>query len=1198
MEPAAKADEQATIEDINILAVWDGNLSHAVQVNICVKVSSESGQKTSSSCLQVNFRQGTRQTLMHRSDELVEDASVTEIRETKLLNAETGTQREPQRSDDPRITATQQPFEDWNLKTPHKHRLAKFYRAITSARSFSAAAAAERWQEIKEEDCSRSSVSGYPNTDDGYAQLDRINSQHRQPTRVDPSTSINMMQINPAPSSVPSTSTTSPVSDCSSPSRVNDSKYRTRVLPSSYRKSQYPSELLTYEGMEDLRTRIRLGLPLPVWDVLPENRPIRKASPKASTKKPWIPPALSDLSSHNKVKSSPNSGTKSARHLRNQSLEAKSTGTKETLDTSVPGKHSSRRQPPQTISGSTNRNGATVYNWIKSPNDSRVKITRSTMQRQSELPETSIERDSRDLPEACHRRYTLGSASPSPPVSPRQWLRHRSASAQHFKYFPPTSRGTIRAPTWVIEDGKLCIIFPEDVRPGTFEIDIQAKIRLSPPISPYRHSFSIPGLMRGTQNRIPTGNFSFFIERPEWIPGSPQLRLATENLMDWRVKESSHAIGRFHLDASPTLLVRLKAPVFHVLDFSAAVEMCTSVVSMTERKLGLSYRVKIVSEISDTDIFADRVDLFLVVRNGLLESVEYQTQTGTCTTLHESILGPTGKKENEALLKITRDLKDLRADIDISFTVPYRIDSGIIPYPTVRPLFGDVVSETIIITCPRLPLILEHVPQVQSSSWEALHYNERNHAMIRLDRVQKPKCFPEGLRDDPFIRVSELDRVSFRGLKGMDAGLKAEQPIHVARDLHFALHDIPGGQINCRISVDVEIGQNDKILVIDPQGWNPCYSLIDGQLATELCGQWRKTKDNFLALFREDLMSPGKIVHIVFQFQRHVIPEASEKISGIDAPPFGLTSDGVRLALPKIIGKTSLGTIIKSDLEHCTFCMQQTTHVLLQLTSLPTGTVHLVDQPEHQEISQTLSRTGLTEMHLPRLTPSYHLFIGLAKPFGDTTTPPKPVTGPANSSSSELGTIPSQADDRATNRVRFANLVTTNEPLTAANQTPDDSVVAEIRIDPSSSGLRSEASTDCPKNATTMEKAATTTVGKHPATTGLLSWVVKTVIVLIVYLACIYLETGFTSMLAPSSNSYADTDFSTGSTSSLYESSQGIHIDPAGASEYLYEEPVDVIAASSKDSGSESVEQDQVPARPSEKRMLDIIDRALGWKGQ
>lgn len=236
-------------------------------------------------------------------------------------------------------------------------------------------------------------------------------------------------------------------------------------------------------------------------------------------------------------------------------------------------------------------------------------------------------------------------------------------------------------------------------------------------------------------------------------------------------------------------------------------------------------------------------------------------------------------------------------------------------------------------------------------------------------------------------------------------------------------------------------------------------------------------------------------------------------------------------------------------------------------------------------------------MHLPRLSSSYQLFIGLAKPTGDAT-PPAPVTGPADSSSSELGTIPSQADDRGMNQVRVAAVKTTDTPPAAASEMPDDSLVAKRRIDCYSSGTPRDAATGNPKNAMTTEKAATTARGKPPATTGLRSWIVITLITLIVYPACLYLGTGLTSLLAPSSNSYTDIGLGTGLTTSRYESSEGIPMDSTGASEFVVEEPVAVTAASPTDLDTASVEQDQMQARASEKRILDTIDRALGWKGR
>ena len=669
--------------------------------------------------------------------------------------------------------------------------------------------------------------------------------------------------------------------------------------------------------MENLRTRIRLGLPMPVW-----NTP-RKTMPKAPAKKAWITPALSDLSPQGKVVSSPNSGTKPKRRLGSQALDANGTRKKKSRETTGRGNHMSCKRTQDTSVGNglgNNENNSTYDSRVENDKNWAELANTDTFRRLSGLPEKSVGLDATDFAEGDHQRYSysLESTAISPPASPREWLRRRGASLPHSRYFPPTSLDDKQAPAWVIEDGKLCIVFPQDDSPATFEIDVRAKIRLTPPSKPYRHSFLVPGLVRadGMQDRIRTGSFAFFVERPKWIPGAHGVRFGSKNLMDWRMKQSSHVIGRFRLDESPTLYVRIKAPVFHVLDFSAAVEMSTSLVAMTDRQVGLHYNAKVISEISDTDIFADRVELFVVVENGLLDGVKYQTDKGTCIVLHESILGPTGKKQNEALLKISRDSKDLQADINLNFTVPYQLGSGTTPHPTVRPLFGDVVSESIVIACPRLPLILEHVPQVQLSSWEVLHYNEPSHAIIRLDRLQMPKFFPEVLKDDPLIRIWELPRVPFRSLESADDALMTENPACVVRNLQFILHEMPTDGIACRISVDVEVGQNYDLLVIDPQGWNPCFSLIDNQLATEHRGQWRETTDKYLALFRADSMIQETVVHVVFPFQRRIRPNPSRE-TGSDVLSSRLSLDGTMYKMPKIIGKTSLGTIIKSDLGEC-----------------------------------------------------------------------------------------------------------------------------------------------------------------------------------------------------------------------------------------------------------------------------------------
>ena len=877
--------------------------------------------------------------------------------------------------------------------------------------------------------------------------------------------------------------------------------------------------------------------------------------------------------------------------LRSQISETDGPRSRNTLVSSSPGKHISCRQPSKT----TNENARTRYKEIKSTeashmegkNDCLELANLRTTQNQSGSAEMSIGLGVRDCIDVTCRGCSIGSAFVSPPVSPRRWMRHGDASFQHSKYSTSNSLGNRSAPTWIIEDGDLWIVFPEDARPGTVEIDIKAKIRLSLSIAPYQHSFSIPGLVQldGTQDPVRIGSFAFFVEREKWIPHAREVRFAFGNVLNWRIKESSHVIGDFRLDTSPKLSIRIKAPVFHVLDFSATVEMSTTVVPATEGEVWLHHRVKIVSEISDLDIFADRVELFLVVRNGLLAGVEYSTEIGTCTVLHESILGPTGRKENEALLKIARDVKDLRADIDLSFTVPYQLNQGATAYPTVRPIFGNVVSETIVLTCPNLPLMLEHVPQVQLSTWETFHYNEPNHAMIRLERLQVPKSFPEELRDGPLIRISELSRVSFKSLESVDDAMMAGDPVYVTRNLVFNLYEISSGETICRIDVDVEVGQNDTLLVIDSQGWCPCYSLIDNQLAMEQRGQWRETKDKYLMLFRADSMKQGDIVHVVFQFQRHIGPGSFEENGG-HALPSSLGLNGAIYELPRIVGKTALGPVIRSDLDQCTLFLIQITILLMQLTFIFTGTIHLVDQPGRKEISQTLSRTGLAEMHLPMLTRNYYLSICRRKQAGDDAIP-IPDIKPSksrmrDSSSSDLAFSQNQPDHQGTVRAQFANTESTYEPLvTGTFDTPK------------------EVLTDAPPEATITAGNLTNTEKESPGGLGYLNWVLIGLIALVMYSLYIYPDIDMSTSASSGSDS---TGMETGTAlpSSLCgngEYSEGRMLDLGGIPDDSHGEAMAVTDAPSE-LESHAGDRARMQHGHSKPSVLDMIDRALGWKGR
>ena len=117
----------------------------------------------------------------------------------------------------------------------------------------------------------------------------------------------------------------------------------------------------------------------------------------------------------------------------------------------------------------------------------------------------------------------------------------------------------------------------------------------------------------------------------------------------------------------------------------------------------------------------------------------------------------------------------------------------------------------------------------------------------------------EGLNDDPLMRISELYRVQFTGIGSANNALENANPVSVARNMQITLNETLGGHLECRLNIDVEVGKSAKVLMINAHGWQPCYSTIDGYLATEESGEWRETNDTYFALFKTASMLVGNM---------------------------------------------------------------------------------------------------------------------------------------------------------------------------------------------------------------------------------------------------------------------------------------------------------------------------------------------------
>lgn len=276
--------------------------------------------------------------------------------------------------------------------------------------------------------------------------------------------------------------------------------------------------------------------------------------------------------------------------------------------------------------------------------------------------------------------------------------------------------------------------------------------------------------------------------------------------------------------------------------------------------------------------------------------------------------------------------------------------------------------------------------------------------------------------------------------------------------------------------------------------------------------------------------------------------------------------------------------------------------MFLKLTYISAGTIYLIDQAEPKEISQTLSRTGLAEMHLPRLTPNYHLSIAYARTPDDNTVP-KPVIEPPEPrikdfSSSALGPSPTEPDDQGTSGVLIADVARTYELLAVAGSDKNNALVVAEAGSNGVSHVLEKATTDASSNTATLEKVTTTKEVETRSTTAIISWVSVITIAWMILLAYIYLD--HTPTLSPFSNSHPSTELGTGLTLSFCgkgECNEGTLINVGDIAGDSYGEPLHATTASSEPKLAYSG-QDWSLHESREARFLNRIDRALGWKGQ
>lgn len=531
------------------------------------------------------------------------------------------------------------------------------------------------------------------------------------------------------------------------------------------------------------------------------------------------------------------------------------------------------------------------------------------------------------------RKQSQSSASSlSTDVSPKSQMRGEGASSAD----PAVQHVDIENhPIPMKKDGKLELYFANDIASGVYLIEIVASVCLSAPDFRGWRDFLIPGLLPSWDIDIPIlVNFrvqsnpllsptepgrSPFTKNPDcsWIA---EAQFNSNFLFNVGIFTPTQIAGKIRLGSIVILQLRLKIPVYDLDYWNSSTFLRTFSGWSEGRGLQMKHHASLSMISPALDICAERVKYSFLIKNGFHDAAEYTLNLGECLIQAGDIDWQDTLSEHHGEVTVIRHVEDLGKPLEIFFTLSYpKKDQLTIRLPTLSPKTGNVMSERVLLVKPSPPLVFEYPERDSFSTWRRGDYSDEQPQGERFDRQNLPRLFPEGLKDDLVIKVSELAPVHFRALQCQGNPLISEPLSNIIWNLKINIDKVFGGGLECLMKFDIQVGYSDQMLTIDPHDWTPDLFIIKRRLATQAVGEWRKDRHGNLVLFRLPDMAVGDTIEIALRWYKLIV---RERLRSDDHE-----QSAIQHSLPKIMSKSILGGSLRCNVDSG---LQQPWHPNLQ----------------------------------------------------------------------------------------------------------------------------------------------------------------------------------------------------------------------------------------------------------------------------
>ena len=348
---------------------------------------------------------------------------------------------------------------------------------------------------------------------------------------------------------------------------------------------------------------------------------------------------------------------------------------------------------------------------------------------------------------------------------------------------------------------------------------------------------------------------------------------------------------------------RADVAALEIVTWDCTVTLSTVATVASNGKLQVHHLALVSLIMPREEVHAEKVSLSFVVANAFRTNHRCSLALGQSSLLFKEDVAQPGFFPREgAELVIERNSCDLEKPLNLyfAFTYPSPWHFVMASLPTFRPKGGKALSEVVFVAEPRPPLSMRTFTRDPLSSWKLFPHSASQ--VTYYERTNVPRLYPAGFQDDIQMRILELDLVRFRAL--------GESSIFgVVWKLDVMIHELPGGQPECRMNFFIEVGNAMALVSLIPHGWVPRYFIIDGCVATEKTGECWKDKEGHITIFKQAQTGPGPIM---IETYWHGPP----KHGNDDAYRIGY------LPLPRVMDRKILGGRLTCPAHKCKFPWQ------------------------------------------------------------------------------------------------------------------------------------------------------------------------------------------------------------------------------------------------------------------------------------